>query len=76
MTKTTEAKTPTRIYKIQDADSMADAGAYRLVRAATPAQAVRHVTRERFIANVASQDDLVELLGHGLVVEVAGDEAA
>ena len=73
---TTESKTARRIYKIRDTESRDDERAYALVRATNPAQAIRHVVRDRFTADVASQDDLVELVGHGLKVQTAGDEAA
>lgn len=46
----------------------------RLVRAATPAQAVRHVTTGLFDVNVASQEDLVRLLSDGIKLEQTAAE--
>lgn len=63
--------TPTRIYFVT-----ADDGEQRLVRAATPAAAIRHAARGRYRANVAAQETLVELLTTGVKVETAGDEPA
>lgn len=62
--------TPTRIYYVT-----ADDGEQRLVRAATPAAAIRHAARGRYRANVAAQETLVELLSAGAKVETAGDES-
>jgi len=56
--------TPTRIYMVTDAEG----GSKHLVRAASAAQAVAHVSR-RFTAQVASQDDLVEIVVSGVKVE-------
>ena len=46
----------------------------RLVRAATPSQAIRHVVLDQFTAEPAGQDVLVELVSHGVKVEAAGVE--
>ena len=62
--------TATRVYLVTAADD----GEARLVRAANPAQAIRHVARERYRANVASQDTLVDMLSAGEPVETAGAE--
>lgn len=43
----------------------------RLVRASTAAQAQRHVADDWLTAALASQDDLVELVGAGIVIEKA-----
>lgn len=48
--------------------------AHRLVRAGTVAQAIRHVAKPMFEAEVASQDRLVELVSHGIKVEDAGED--
>ena len=56
--------TPTRIYAVTDAET----GAKHLVRAASAAQAVAHVSR-RFTAQVASQEDLVAIVASGVQVE-------
>lgn len=56
--------TQTRIYTVTDGDT----DEKYLVRAASVAQAVAHVSK-RFRAAVASQDQLVKLLGDGIEVE-------
>lgn len=56
----------TRIYLVTDRESQAK----RLIRAGNQAQAIRHAAASRFAIEVAGQDDLVELLGSGQVVEV------
>ena len=40
-------------------------GVRSLVRAATPAAAIRHVVRDRYRASVAAQESIVELLTAG-----------
>jgi len=64
------SKTTTRIYivtsKVWTADQPPES---RLVRAANQAQARNHVARETLISEVASQDDLVRLVGAGTVIE-------
>lgn len=57
----------TRIYLVTDRESQAK----RLIRASSQAQAVRHAVAKRFDAEVASQDDLVQLLDAGQAVESA-----
>lgn len=47
--------------------------AARLVRAPNAAQAIRHVVRGLFKAEVATQTQLVDLLTAGVKVEEAGD---
>lgn len=44
------------------------------VRAATQAQAIRHVVRSIYTAVVASQDQIVDLMTIGVKVEDAGEE--
>jgi hypothetical protein len=59
-----------RIYVV--APKIAEAGKpapRRLVRATHPANALRHVAEAQFAVAVASQDDLVALLGEGVKVE-------
>jgi len=56
--------TTTRIYLVTDAES----DVKHLVRAATTAQAVAHVS-QRFTAAVATQDDLVGAVADGIQVE-------
>lgn len=58
--------TPSRIYVVHE-----DGEAKALVRARSQAEAIRHVTANRFEAIVADQDHLVRLLGDGLKVEEA-----
>ena len=57
----------TRIYLVTDRETQAK----RLIRASSQAQAVRHAVAKRFDAEVASQDDLVQLLDAGQAVESA-----
>jgi hypothetical protein len=56
--------TTTRIYAVTDAET----GTKHLVRAASAAQAVTHVSR-RFSAQVATQDELVDIVANGGKVE-------
>lgn len=60
----------TRIYIVTDAETTK----HRLIRSATPAAAIRYAVRTRYSAEVASQDDLVRLLGKGAVVEAVNTE--
>ena len=46
----------------------------KLVRAASQAAAIRHVAKPMFAADVATQDELVELAGKGVKVEDAASE--
>jgi hypothetical protein len=64
----------TRIYLV---DNIETKDRY-LVRAQNKAQAIRHATRTRFAAHVASQHELIELLNEGVKVQVAsnGDDEA
>ena len=57
----------TRIYLVTDQESQAK----RLIRAASQAQAIRHAVASRFGAEVASQNDLVQLLAAGQAAESA-----
>lgn len=45
----------------------------RLVRATSPAQAVRHASGSIITAKVAEQDEIAELCGGGMKVENAGE---
>jgi hypothetical protein len=58
-----------RIYIVRP---LRDGPKARLVRAANNAQALRHVALDTLTAEVASQDDLVRLVGQGAKVEEAG----
>lgn len=60
--------TPTRIYVVKDNTT----GQKLLIRAANQAQAVRRASITKFSATVASQDDLVTLIGQGHNVIEAG----
>ena len=46
----------------------------RLVRATNAAQALRHVVRDTLTVELATQNDLVRLLGAGVKVEAANAE--
>lgn len=60
----------TRIYVV-------DGGATpRLVRSSHPSRALAHVSRTTYKVRVASQDDLVGLLGSGVVVEDDAETSA
>lgn len=62
--------TSTRIYAVEDSKSKTVA----LVEASTPAQARGHCARKQYAAKVATQTQLVELLGKGIKVEKANDD--
>lgn len=66
------SKTPTRIYAVHDTGM----DTTHLVRATTPAAAVRHVTRKQYTAEVATQERIVSTLTAGGTVldAAAGDE--
>jgi len=70
--------TPNRIYLItvKQAEGAPASGAPRLVRAPNQAQAIRHVAADMLVADVASQDDLVMMLGQGVKVETSGRQQA
>jgi hypothetical protein len=61
--------TPKRIYVVSQ--STGTEVKRRLVRAATQAQAIRHVASATLAAASATQDDLVELVSKGVAVEEA-----
>ncbi len=63
----------TRIYLVSEKEAPESAG--RLVRASTPAQAIRHVATDLFHVDVASQDDIVRQVAGGVKVEVARGDA-
>lgn len=64
----------TRIYVVSSKSNIASDKGHRLVKASTPAQALRHVASGLFDVEVASQDALVKLAGNGTKVEIAGEE--
>jgi hypothetical protein len=63
----------TRIYVVTQSTGEGNGAAdsQHLVRAGSQAQAIRHVVSDQFSAEVASQDDLVTLLGKGVKVREA-----
>ena len=63
--------TQTRVYIVapRRADSEQTPVVRRLVRAAHPAHALRHVADGEYSVEVASQDDLIALLSDGVKVE-------
>ena len=67
MTIATTTVTPRRVYAVRDNTN----GTTRLVRAINVAAALRHVVRIAYTVDVASQDDLIELLTSGVPVEDA-----
>ena len=58
-----------RIYYVTAED-----GEARLVRASSPASAIRHVARDRYRCRVAAQETIVEMVSAGDPVETAGVE--
>lgn len=60
----------TRIYVVRE-QGATGAGRH-LVEAATQAQAIGHVVRGKYTAEVAEQGELVELVSKGVKVEKAG----
>ena len=61
----------TRIYLVTDNETKR----HRLIRAGNQAQAIRHAAQTRFEIEVAGQDALVNLLTHGIPVELANGQA-
>ena len=61
----------TRIYVVTDTET----NKHRLIRAGNQAQAIRHAAQTRFEIEVAGQDALVNLLTHGIPVELATGQA-
>ena len=64
-TTTTESKTPTRLYRVTSPTRT------RLIKATSPAQAARFAVGSDYAAQVATQMDLVDLLGQDVKVEDA-----
>lgn len=62
----------TRIYMVSD--KRQPDGEKRLVRAANVAQARNHVARDSLACAVASQEDLVTLVGNGTRIESASSD--
>ena len=61
--------TKTRIYVVRITQDGAAATDRRLVRAASSVQAWRHVADSGIVAELASQDELIELAAAGVKVE-------
>ena len=73
----TTTKTPTRVYLVSEfRSSLESVGTVHLVRAVTPAQAIRHVARNRYQAEVAGQDELIQYVSAGVKVQTAGEDEA
>lgn len=64
-----------RIYRVDEKSADGKLTTVHLVRAASVSQAVRHVATPRFTADVATQDDLVQLVAAGVKVHQANGEA-
>lgn len=63
-----------RVYVVDVAGSGgSDMKVSRLVSAAQPAQAIRHVARGMISARVGKQRELIDLAAQGVTVEEAGD---
>ncbi len=60
----------TRIYRVVVNEGGDDERTH-LVRANTPDNAVKHVITQQVTANVATQDELIELASQGVEVETA-----
>lgn len=62
----------TRIYRVvENIDDAAADAVYHLVRAQSASQAIRHIVSPRFTADVATPDNLVDLVGAGVKVREA-----
>lgn len=66
----------TRIYVVSSRqhDPATGPAVRRLVRSTHPTHVLRHVAEDLFDVQVASQDDLVQLIGNGATVELPGGE--
>jgi len=72
-------KAATRVYTVAEVTVATEGGlavvtAIRLVKAATPAQALKHVVTPRFQVSVAKMDDIIALIEDGAKVEIATTE--
>ena len=65
------AKNGTRIYRVFENEKFS-----ALVRARSQAEAIRHISADRFSAAVANTEELVSLIGEGFKVEDAKPDAA
>lgn len=57
-----------RLYRVRGGPSVV------LVEASTPAQALRHVSRETFTVDLPSSLEVAKLVASGITPEVAGEE--
>jgi hypothetical protein len=64
-------KATRRIYAVRRNDEIVG-----LIRAGNPSQAVRHVVRQDYSANVAEQEELVSTISGGMKVQDAGADDA
>lgn len=70
----------TRIYRVAsklvdvDLETIPPRPCVRLVRATHPSHALRHVAADEYSVSVASQDDLIDLVGRGVQVETIAAE--
>lgn len=65
------AEVQTKLYVVENAK-----GEERLIRARTRPQALAHAAKSEFATRLASQDDLIALIGRGIKPEFAVAEAA
>ncbi|WP_129448152.1 hypothetical protein [Methylibium sp. Pch-M] len=65
-----------RVYIVSTKFSEGQPVVRRLVRASHPSHALRHVAADQLQVTVASQDDLIDLLGRGVAVETVRHEQA
>lgn len=66
----------TRVYVVVPRTAPAKGEPRRLVRSVHPATALRHVADGEYSVSVATQDELIALLGKGVRVEEIGQEQA
>ena len=72
-TEAVAEKSVSRIYRVQEITAPNQIIATMLVRAKSQAGAIKHVTTGRFAAEVATKDQLVELLTDGITVQDAAN---
>lgn len=68
-----ESKSTKRLYCVSEQISD-DEMVEKLVRATSQASAIRHLVMGRFIAEPAKPEDIVRLMGAGVLVQEAGAE--
>lgn len=72
----TTKKADSRIYVVKSKGSENNPADTSLVRAKTKAAALRHLAAQVFVADVAKQQELVDLVTAGVQVEDAGEADA